>query len=132
MNAHTVGVSIARSAREVYEFVAAPPNFARWAAGLGSGFANEGGQGAASTPQGRVRVRFAERNAFGVVDHWVTLASGEEVYVPLRVVPNGAGSEVMLTVFRRAGMTDAEFDADVAAVRRDFAGLKALLEKEAR
>jgi hypothetical protein len=126
----TVSVPIARSRDEVYRFVAEPSNMSHWAAGLGAGFERRGDTWTADTPSGRVEVRFAPINAFGVVDHWVRLPSGDEVYVPLRVVPNGRGSEVMLTVFRRPGMSDPVFAQDVAAVRRDLAALRDLLERQ--
>ena len=35
------------------------------------------------TPTGRVRLRFAQPNAFGVLDHTVLLPDGEEVFVPI-------------------------------------------------
>jgi hypothetical protein len=53
------------------------------------------------------------------------------VYNPLRVIPGGVGEarcEVLFTVRRRAGMTDADFDADAAAVAADLDTLRRLLE----
>jgi hypothetical protein len=47
------------------------------------------------------------------------------------VIPGGVGEprcEVAFTVRRRAGMTDEEFDSDVAAVAADLATLRRLLE----
>ena len=55
----------------------------------------------AETAQGLVRVRFAASNAFGVLDHYVRPVAGREIAVPMRVVPNGAGSEVLITVFQQ-------------------------------
>jgi hypothetical protein len=77
---------------------------------------------------GRVRVRFAEPNAFGVLDHTVTLPSGETVRNPMRVLPRGDGSEVVFTLFRRQGVTDEALGRDRAAVERDLQTLKELLE----
>jgi hypothetical protein len=51
---------------------------------------------------------------------------GVEVYVPLRVVANGDGSE--LTLFRQPQMSDDKFEADTEWVQRDLATLKQLLE----
>ena len=70
-------------------------------------------------PQGPVRIRFTEHNAFGVMDHRVDLGTGPEVHVPMRVVPNGAGAEVLVTLLRRPGMSDEAFAADAAWVQRD-------------
>ena len=61
-----------------------------------------------------------------MLDHVVRMPSGEAVYNPLRVIPGGVGEarcEVVFTVRRRPGMTDAEFDADAAAVAADLATL---------
>jgi hypothetical protein len=82
----------------------------------------------AETDYGPVRVTFTERNEFGVLDHFVTLPSGEAVYNPLRVLGNGDGAEVVFTLYRRDGMDEAAFEADAAAVDRDLHTLKRLLE----
>ena len=40
-----------------------------------------------------VKVKIAERNRFGVLDHEVTGVSGAEFYNPMRIFPNNGGSE---------------------------------------
>ena len=47
---------------------------------------------------------------------------------PMRVLPNGDGSEFVFTLFRRPGMSPAEFAEDRTAVERDLRTLKGLLE----
>ena len=76
-----------------------------------------------------MRIRFTGRNAFGVMDHRVDLGTCPEVHVPMRVVPNGAGAEVLVTLFRRPGMSDEAFAADAAWVQRDLLALEALLAR---
>jgi hypothetical protein len=80
------------------------------------------------TSSGPIGLRFVDRNDFGVLDHHVTLESGEEILVPLRVVVNGDGSEVMVTVFRMAGTSTETFTEDVNLVQRDLRTLKRTLE----
>ena len=82
----------------------------------------------ANTPEGAIRVRFAPRNENGVLDHHVTLANGIEVYVPMRVVANGSGSEVIFTLFSTPGMSDGDLARDIAWVTKDLGTLKTLLE----
>lgn len=124
-----ISIRIHRSAAEVYAFACPPENFPKWAAGLGSGLTRDGDRWIAHGPGGDVRVRFSPENPYGVLDHWVTLADGSEVFVPLRVVANGEGAEVILTLYRPPNMyDDAAFDRDAAAVARDLSRLKALLE----
>jgi hypothetical protein len=79
-----------------------------------------------------MRVTFAPPNDFGVVDHVVTPLTGGDpaVDVPLRVVPNGPGSEVLLTLFQQPGMSEAQYAADAALVQADLARLKQALEHE--
>lgn len=130
LSSQTLSVSINRPFGDVYEFAAQPGNFALWADGMGQNLrVGMGGIWLADTPVGPAEITFSPRNDYGVLDHTVRLLSGR-VFVPLRVVQNGEGSEVMLTVFRQAGMSDEDFRKDLAAVRRDLAKLKALLEKD--
>lgn len=75
-----------------------------------------------------MKVRFTEQNNFGVLDHYVIPESGPEIYIPLRVISNGGGSEIIFTLFRQPGMSEEKFAADADWVRRDLNALKTLLE----
>lgn len=124
----TLSVSIARPADEVYRFVADPLNLPCWAEGLGGAVRKTADGWIVDTPNGPLDLRFAPQNDFGVLDHWVSVKPGEVVYVPVRVIANGAGSEMLLTLLRMPGMSDAAFAADAAQVQRDLERLKRLLE----
>jgi hypothetical protein len=63
-----------------------------------------------------------------MLDHYLTLTSGEVIHVPMRVISDEDGSEVVFTVRRRARMTDDKFKADADAVAADPALLKRILE----
>lgn len=124
-----LSIVIERPAAVVYDFVLDPTNLPRWAAGLASAsIEHVDGRWLADSPMGRVEVDFVERNEFGVLDHTVTLPSGERVHNPLRVIPAGEDSEVVFSLRRRPGMTDRLFDEDAEAVRSDLATLKRVLE----
>jgi hypothetical protein len=125
-----VSISIARGAAEAYAFLAAPESFLKWASGLAASMKKVGGEWRVQNPEGPAKVRFSELNTYGVLDHWVKLATGEEVHIPLRLLPNGEGCELVLTVFRRPGKSDAEFAADAEWVMRDLRAAKALLERQ--
>ena len=128
-HAVTVGTYVARPLSEVYGFLSDPRNLPAWASGLCLSIEQHGEHWVGQTESGRVTIRFAEPNVFGILDHEVVLADGSEVYVPMRAIRNGDGSEVMLTLFRRPDMTDEAFEADLLWVERDLAALKALLER---
>jgi hypothetical protein len=65
----------------------------------------------------------------GVVDHTVTRPSGQRGYVPMRLIANASGCELLFTLFREPNMSDAQFASDAGFVQRDLNGLKRLLEK---
>ncbi|WP_146646785.1 hypothetical protein [Labilithrix luteola] len=72
--------------------------------------------------------------AFGTVVsisgcHWVTEPNGSIVYIPIRVLVNGNGSEVVFTLYRLPGMSDEHYARDATAVQRDLDTLKRVLEK---
>lgn len=129
MSSKTLSVSIRRDPKSVYEFVANPENLPKWAKGLGRSVKRSGDGWVAETPQGPVKIRFAAKNDLGVLDHWVSLSTGIMVYVPMRVVPNISGTEVLLTLFRTGEMTDDAYARDAELVERDLSNLKRLLER---
>jgi hypothetical protein len=126
--ARTLRVRIDRPAAEAYEFLSLPENFAKWASGMGASLRQVGADWVVETPEGPATVRFSERNAYGVLDHSVKLPRSGSIYVPLRVVAQGEGCELVLTVFRRPDMSDEKFAADAEWVMRDLHAAKRLLE----
>ena len=117
-----------RPAGEVYDYASDPVNLPRWAPGLGSSVEKSGGRWFVQTSMGRVGFAFVPRNEYGVLDHDVTLPSGEVVYNPMRVIADGHDCEVVFTLRRRPGMSDAEFSEDAGAVAADLARLRRILE----
>ena len=132
MRSHHVSAWIEAAPDAVYNYASNPAHLTKWAAGLAeSGLRQTADGWVANSPMGEVVVEFVAPNTFGVLDHVVRLPSGEAVYNPMRILPGGvdaANSEVVFTVRQRAGMSDEQFDADVAAVAADLETLRALLE----
>jgi hypothetical protein len=125
-----VNITIDRSADDVYAFASDPRNLSSWAAGLAQREVTlVDGVWVADSPMGRVTVEFASSNPFGVVDHRVTLPSGETVSNPMRVIPNGDGCDVVFTVQRRAGVSAEGFAADRQAVADDLATLREVMQR---
>ena len=127
--ARTVSVTIDRPPKTVYDYLADPANIPEWSYFESIEPAGDG-QWTTTGPQGETAtITFAPANGFGVADQNVEVAPGQWVHVPLRVVPNGDGSEVLFTSFRRPQYSDDDYDADVALVRTDLTRLKEILEK---
>jgi hypothetical protein len=131
MHSRHISRVIAASPESVYDFAANPDNLALWAAGLAQAdVVRQGELLLVESPMGEVTVRFAPRNDFGVIDHDVTLPSGDVVNNPVRVLSHPLGAEIVFTV-RQLGLSDEEFDRDCATVAEDLGRLKELVESGA-
>jgi len=129
--ARTYSVSIDRDWRSLYEEIWHPEFFTKWASGLADSALRRDGDGwAANGPEGPIRIRFTPHNDYGVMDHFVDTGAGAEVHIPLRVVQNGAGAEVMLTLYRQPGMSDERFAADAKWINADLKTLKTLFPQQ--
>lgn len=130
MRTRTVSVEIAVPPETVYRCVRDPDQLPRWAAGICKSVTVHGDVWHVDTggELGTVLLEFCPDNAFGVLDHRVTLPAGQGQNNPVRVVANGEGSELMFTVFQAEGVSDEAFLKDVQAVTRDLKTIKTLLE----
>ena len=106
-----------------------PANLPAWATGLSAGIRQEDGRWITDSPMGVVEVAFTGLVELGILDHDVTLPDGSVVRNPFRVVANDQGSEAIFTLFRRDGMSEADFRSDAEAVRGDLDRLAVLLHK---
>ena len=128
MESRHISQVIRTDAHRVYAFAREPETLVHWAAGLAQSEVEMRGEGLiAQSPMGEVIVRFVPRNDLGVLDHDVTLPTGETVSNPLRVVAHPEGAEIVFTV-RRLGSAEEDFDADCATVAADLERLRAILE----
>ncbi|MGC0384239.1 SRPBCC family protein [Streptomyces sp. SAI-129] len=126
-----LSIRIDRTAADVYAYASNPANLPAWAHGLGTSIEKSADHWVAeSSPLGRVTVSFTPPNDLGVLDHHVTLPSGETVHNPVRVIADGTRSEVVFTLRRQPGTTDAAFERDADMVTADLARLKELLETD--
>lgn len=128
IQAMVVAQPVDAPAAAVYAFARRMENLPAWASGLATGIVQRDGHWFARSPMGEVRVVMAPQNAFGVLDHDVTLPDGTTVHNAFRVTPCGEGSLLTFVVLRLEGVDQESFDADVAHVRRDLAALQRAVE----
>ena len=129
VESRTLSVRINRPLRVAEEFLANPENWNQWAHGLGKSIRRSQGRWIADEQDGSIEVRFTPKNKFGVVDHYLRRKSGLEIYVPMRLIENGRGCELLFTLFRDPGISDETYAADQEYVRQDLNALKKILEK---
>jgi hypothetical protein len=129
MRSRTISVFIAAPAARVYAYASNPENLPLWVPSFCKSVELVDGEWVVQSPQGRVVFDFAPRNNLGVLDHTVTLPSGVKFANPMRVIPNGDGSELLFTLFQHEGMSDQQFREDAELVLSDLHTLRQLLER---
>lgn len=128
METRVISVAIERSPNDVYDFIVNPANLPKWAPGFALSTTKDEEGWVVTTSDGPMRIAFVDRNDLGVADHYVTMGSGQRLFNPMRVLPNGDGSEVAFTLFRAPGVSSDQFTHDARLVEQDLQSLRSLLE----
>ena len=126
--AEVVHVSILASPRQVFDFLADVNNWKTWAPWVRGVAKSSARDWTVETDGGALRLHFVEANSLGILDHTVTLASGDTIYNAMRVSPNASGSELSMIVLQTPPATSTQFEQDVQAVRDDFGRIKRVVE----
>ena len=130
MRSVTISLYIDVTPDMVYSFASDPANLPAWVPSFFLSIEKVNGRWVAQSPEGEVTFAFVDANPYHVLDHTITFASGVEITNPMRVIPNGDGSELMFTLFQPDGMSDEEFEDDLLHVQNDLDMLRELLEDE--
>jgi hypothetical protein len=128
IESRTLSVRIDQPFARVYEFLVDPANWNKWAFGLGKSLRRSDGGWIADSDGGTLKVHFTARNPYGVLDHTVIRPAGAQIHVPMRLIANGSGCELLFTLFREPGITDQRYNGDANFVQSDLDRLKELLE----
>ncbi|MGF9906828.1 SRPBCC family protein [Brevibacillus porteri] len=125
----TLSISIECRPEEVYAYVTNPENFPEWVTSFVKSIRRWGEEWIVETKEAQITLKFADKNDYGVADHWVTIATGQTILNPMRVVPNGSGCEVVFTAFQQPGMSHENFVKDTEMIESDLRTLKRIMEK---
>ncbi len=128
MKSQTISLFIAAPPSRVYAYASNPENLPLWVPSFCKSVELINGEWVVQSPAGRAVFQFAPSNNFGVLDHTVTLPSRVKLTNPMRVIPNGDGSEILFTLFQHEGMSDQQFQEDAELVLSDLHTLRRLLE----
>jgi hypothetical protein len=123
-----INISMNRSADEVYQFASNPENFPKWVAFVKSVTHQGKDIWLGKTDLGDIKIKWTPANDFGIMDHQVTLPTGETVNNPMRVISNNNGCEFIFTLFRMPNRTEKQFMEDAEAVTQDLQKLKEIME----
>lgn len=123
VRSRTITMSVSRKTGEVFDAILnAPPKI------MPDAKQNGDGSWSFSTPRGNANLKFKHNKTYGILDH---LYQDEENLwdVPMRVVPSGNESEVIITIVKPDTLTDAQFDERMKEINQLFENLKQIVEK---
>ena len=90
---------------------------------------NENGWWSFTGPHGKSKLKFNEEKSFGILDH--KYVDDESVWdVPMRVVPSGDFSEVIITLNKPEQLSDEQFDQRVSELGEMVITMKNIIESE--
>lgn len=125
----TISVSINAKPEAVWAFVSDLTNWKQF-----SDFGKQLEQASdtewvAHTSQGDVRIIPKFDREHLLLDHICIIASGEEQFIPYRVVPNGSSSELIMTNQQTATVSDAEYAEQLGWMKEELENIKKIIEK---
>jgi len=124
----TVSVSINVKPKVVYDFVSDLNNWKQFS-DFGKDIEKiEEGTWIFHTSQGDVTVLTHFDAEKLLLDTTCILASGEEQFIPYRVVPNGDGSELIMTNFQGKTSSDKDYAEQLKWMKDELNNIKAILE----
>ncbi len=124
----TKTVSIQAPVEKVFEFLSNPANWPLWAiVNVKAIRPSDDEWWDMETPAGQAKLRIRPDAATGLLDHDFH-APDASWTVPARVVPNGDGSEFLLTFFQPPTFGDDFFKQQISLVDSELAKLKQIME----
>jgi RNA recognition motif-containing protein len=121
-------MTIEAGADDVMDFLANPQNLPRWNRAFCRSVRRQGDKWIMESAEGSVAVKFLRDDRAGVLDQ-VMGKAGREWMLPLRVLPNGQGTEVVLTLIQGTEDSENEFHRQLNRAQQGLRDLKDALEK---
>jgi len=82
-----------------------------------------------TTETGPARLKFTENKQLGILDH--QFVDKEATWnVPMRVVPNGENSAVIITLIKPASVSDQSFDERMKELEKIMQTMKQIIEEK--
>ena len=123
----TVSVSIMRKPQDVYEFISDLNNWPKFS-DFAKKLENLQDKWIAHTEQGDIEIIPHFDKKLLLLDSVCVLASGEEQFIPYRVVKNGEGSELIMTNYQGETSSDEDYQQQLQWMRDELENVKQLLE----
>ena len=78
-------------------------------------------------PYGKSKVKFNQNKSLGILDHQY-VDEESSWHIPIRVIPNGDFSEVIITLKKPEELSDFQFNQRVSKINKIIYSMKKILE----
>ncbi len=129
MRAATRSISIEAHPAWVFEYVSNPANLPQWSRSFCLSVSQQDEAWIIETPHGPVQVYIQAFSDSGVVDQYLFPSPEVQVHIPMRVLPNGSGTEFIFTLFQPDDISDEDYRQEVYWVEQELMILKQVLEE---
>jgi len=122
IRSHTITITVKRKTGEVFEAVLnCPPKM------MPGAKKNAEGWWSFTTERGPAKLKFNENRQLGLLDHQY-VDNDASWNVPMRVVPNGENSHVIITLFKPEHFSDQLFDERMKEMEQIMENMKQIVE----
>jgi hypothetical protein len=122
-------IAVAISPEKLFDYLMDGTNWPKWASYTAKAARAKGpNTWVFESIAGPLTVTMKGDRATGVFDHTVSDSSGNSLLIPGRVMPAGGGAAFVLIFTRLPGVSDSQFEADLAHVDEELRALKRTLE----
>ena len=80
-------------------------------------------------PYGKSKVKFNQNKSLGTLDHQY-IDEESSWHIPIRIIPNGDFSEVVITLKKPKELSDFQFDQRVSKINKIVISMKNMLESD--
>jgi len=119
----TITISVSKKTADVFEAILISPMKI-----MQDAKKNENGWWSFNTLRGPAKMKFKENKQFGILDH-LFVDDEAKWEVPMRVIPNGENSIIIITLFKPEKFSDQLFDERMKEMEKIMQTMKEIIEK---
>ncbi len=121
-------ISIKCTPQKLFDFISNPLNWPLYSE-FNLKVEKKEGYWLIETPQGPLKHVIISDKQYGIMDTIITLPSGNDMLVPSRILPNGNGTEYVVTHFQPGEVSTTIFESWLQGVDRNLNRLKKIMEE---
>ncbi|MFA5975121.1 MAG: RNA-binding protein [Elusimicrobiota bacterium] len=124
LRSKTLTASLPHDVQALFAKIADPDSLPQWHPNACRSIRRENGQILAESPRGPMGIRLIRDDRALLVDLIMCLSEGIEFTTSIRLLQNGSGSEIIMTMIQPQGLSDSTFNEQVHWAENALRGLR--------